>query len=176
MAKQWSLLCSLSFDFLLLSCGYRRVFQRQQEGNLFQRLGKGDGPKKKWAEKKRGCKYRDRGGRNPPLSLLLFLHFSLLFSSALFTSHHSPLTEILGKASPVSNAAIHKWFNGLIQQQNGNVSWRRRAQIKQLAWPMVEQQIEHRKSCLVLSAPFPVVNWRSRPVDKPAYCFATQRT
>ena len=32
------------------------------------------------------------------------------------------------------------------------VSWRRRAQIKQLAGPMTERQMEHRKSCLVLSA------------------------
>ena len=29
----------------------------------------------------------------------------------------------------------------LIKQQNGNVSWRRGAQIKQLAWPMAERQI-----------------------------------
>ena len=35
---------------------------------------------------------------------------------------------------------------------------------------MAERQIEHRKSCLVLSARFPVVNWRSRPVAKSAYC------
>ena len=34
---------------------------------------------------------------------------------------------------------------------------------------MAERQIEHRKSCLVLSARFPVVNWRSRPVAKSAY-------
>ena len=46
-----------------------------------------------------------------------------------------------------------------------NVSWRRLAQIKQLAWPMAERQIEHRKSC------YPVVNWRSRPVAKSAYYF-----
>ena len=52
----------------------------------------------------------------------------------------------------------------ILEEQNGNVSWRRRAQFKQLAWPMAERQIEHRKSCLVLSARFPVVNWPSRPV------------
>ena len=34
---------------------------------------------------------------------------------------------------------------------------------------MAERQIRHRKSCLVLSAHFPVVNWRSRPVAKSAY-------
>ena len=34
---------------------------------------------------------------------------------------------------------------------------------------MAERQIEDRKSCLVLSACFPVVNWRSRPVAKSAY-------
>ena len=34
---------------------------------------------------------------------------------------------------------------------------------------MAERQIGHRKSCLVLSARFPVVNWRSRPVAKSAY-------
>ena len=43
----------------------------------------------------------------------------------------------------------------LIQQQNGNVILRRRAQIKQLARPMAERQIGHRKSSLVLSARFP---------------------
>ena len=35
-------------------------------------------------------------------------------------------------------------------------------------------QIEHRKSCLVLSARFPVVNWRSRPVGKSA-CLLPRR-
>ena len=34
---------------------------------------------------------------------------------------------------------------------------------------MAERQIEYRKSCLVLSARFPVANWRSRPVAKSAY-------
>ena len=34
---------------------------------------------------------------------------------------------------------------------------------------MTERQIGHRKSCLVLSARFPVANWRSRPVAKSAY-------
>ena len=57
----------------------------------------------------------------------------------------------------------------MIQQQNENVIWRRRAQIKQLAWPIAERQIGHRKSRLVLSARFPVVNWRSRSVAKSAY-------
>ena len=33
---------------------------------------------------------------------------------------------------------------------------------------MAVRQIEHRKSCLVLSARFPVVNWRTRPVAKSA--------
>ena len=50
-----------------------------------------------------------------------------------------------------------------------NVSWRRRVQIKQLAWPMTVRQIGHRKSSLVLSARFPVVKWRSRSVAKSAY-------
>ena len=40
------------------------------------------------------------------------------------------------------------------------------AQIKQLAWPVAERQIGHRKSSLVLSARFPVVKWRSRSVAK----------
>ena len=35
---------------------------------------------------------------------------------------------------------------------------------------MAERKIEHRKSCLVLSARFLVVNGRSRPVAKSAYC------
>ena len=34
---------------------------------------------------------------------------------------------------------------------------------------MAERQIGHRKSCLVLSAHFPVFNWRSRPVTKSVY-------
>ena len=33
----------------------------------------------------------------------------------------------------------------LIYQQKGNVSWRPRAQIKQLAWRTAERQIGHRK-------------------------------
>ena len=49
-----------------------------------------------------------------------------------------------------------------------NVSWRLRAQIKKLGWPMTERQIGHRKSSLVLSARFPVVKWRSRSVAKSA--------
>ena len=57
----------------------------------------------------------------------------------------------------------------LIWQQNGNVSGRRRAQIKQLAWPMAERQIGDRNSSLVVSARFPVVKWRSPSVDKSAY-------
>ena len=48
--------------------------------------------------------------------------------------------------------------------QNENVSWRRRAQIKQLAWQVAERQIGHRRSSLVLCAGFPVVKWRSRSV------------
>ena len=36
---------------------------------------------------------------------------------------------------------------------------------------MAERQIGHRKSCLVLSARFPVVNWRSRSVAKSAYYY-----
>ena len=31
--------------------------------------------------------------------------------------------------------------NRFIKQQNGNISWRRRAQIRQLAWPMAERQM-----------------------------------
>ena len=38
---------------------------------------------------------------------------------------------------------------GLIYQENGNVSWQRRVQIKQLAWSVAEQQIGHRKLRLV---------------------------
>ena len=48
------------------------------------------------------------------------------------------------------------------ERQNENVSWRRRVQIKQLAWSMAELQIGHRKSCLVLSWRFPALIWRSR--------------
>ena len=43
------------------------------------------------------------------------------------------------------------------------------AQIKQLEWPIAERQIEHRKSRLVLSARFPVVDWRSRSFATSAY-------
>ena len=45
----------------------------------------------------------------------------------------------------------------LIWKQDGNVICRRHVQIKQLAWPMAQRQIEHRKSCLVLSARFAVL-------------------
>ena len=62
----------------------------------------------------------------------------------------------------------------LIYQQNGNVSWRRRSQIKQLAWPMAERWIGHWKSRLVFSERFPVVNWRSRSVAKSAYNSGTR--
>jgi len=54
--------------------------------------------------------------------------------------------------------------------RNGNVSWRRRAQIKQLAWLMAERQIGHRK--LALSAGFPVIKWRSSSFAKSA-CLLT---
>ena len=47
--------------------------------------------------------------------------------------------------------------------------WRRRAQIKQLAWPMAERQIGHRKSSSVISALIPAVNWRFRSFAKSAY-------
>ena len=59
-----------------------------------------------------------------------------------------------------------------IKQQNENVSWRRRAQIRQLAWPIAEQQVGQWKSRSVLSARFPVVIWRSRCVAKSVakYC------
>ena len=55
---------------------------------------------------------------------------------------------------------------GLIYKENGNVSWQRRVQIKQLAWSMAEQQIGHRKLRLVLSALFPALSWRSPSVAK----------
>ena len=58
----------------------------------------------------------------------------------------------------------------MILQQNGSVSWRLRSQMKQLAWPMAEWQIEHRKSSLVLSARFLIVKWPSRSSD----CNTTQ--
>ena len=61
------------------------------------------------------------------------------------------------------------WGVSSLHLLDGNtVSWRRRAQIKQLVWPMEEQQIEHRKSRLVLSARFPALNWRFRSVAKSA--------
>ena len=40
---------------------------------------------------------------------------------------------------------------------------------------MAERQIGHRKSSLVLSARFPVVEWRSRSVAKSAYFQFAQR-
>ena len=59
--------------------------------------------------------------------------------------------------------------------RNGNVSWRRRGQIKQLAngWLMAERQIGHRKLSLALSAGFPVIKWCSRSVAKSA-CLLTK--
>ena len=52
--------------------------------------------------------------------------------------------------SPLINGTAIGWFR----------FWRRRAQIKQLEWPIEERQIDHRKSRLVLSTRFPVVDWR----------------
>ena len=40
---------------------------------------------------------------------------------------------------------------------------------------MAEPQIGHRKSCLVLSARFPVAKWRSYPVAKSAYWWERDR-
>ena len=74
---------------------------------------------------------------------------------------------------PIQRGTPH---NRLIWQQNGNVSWWRRAQIKQLAWPMAQRQIGHRKSSLVLTARFPVVKWRSRSVAKSALRAHTGQT
>ena len=61
----------------------------------------------------------------------------------------------------------------LIWQQNGNVSWWRRAQIEQLAWPMAERQIVHQKSSLVFSArafpssvTFPSAYWIKHTVTR----------
>ena len=58
--------------------------------------------------------------------------------------------------------------NRLIKLQNVNVSWRRRAKSNNWLDQWRGPEIEHRKSCLVLSARFPVVNWRSSPVAKSA--------
>ena len=41
---------------------------------------------------------------------------------------------------------------------------------------MAQRQIGHRKSCLVFSARFAVVNWRPRPVAKSAYCLLVERS
>ena len=71
---------------------------------------------------------------------------------------------IIHNASDAFLCGVSSKILGWFSSRTGNVSWRRRAKIKQLAWPMAERQIEHRKSCLVLSARFPAVNWRSRPV------------
>ena len=81
-----------------------------------------------------------------------------------------PVKRTLNHASALLVKGSNVVACSFVQQQNGNVSWQRRAQIKQLARPIAERQIEHRKSCLVFSTRFPVVNWRSRPVAKSAYC------
>ena len=65
---------------------------------------------------------------------------------------------------------------GLVKAQNGNVISRRRAQIKQLAWPMAEREIGNRKSSLVLFVRFPVVKWRSRSVAKSKYSKTPRRS
>ena len=87
------------------------------------------------------------------------IQFSLIFP--LLSIY---LLQIPSCLSPYSRAFRREFWT----EQNGNTIWRRRAQIKQLAWPMAERQIGHRKSSLVLSARFPVVNWRFRPVAKSA--------
>ena len=89
-------------------------------------------------------------------------------TSSSFRSHGQGLNvdvEIAGmnnKKNPHDNSVL------TYLSRNIDIN-RRRAQIKQLAWPMAERQIGHRKSCLVLSVLFSVVNWRSRPVAKSAY-------
>ena len=58
--------------------------------------------------------------------------------------------------------------NRLIEQQIRNITWWQLTQNKQLASPIEEQLIGHQKLHLVLSARFPVVNWRSHFVAKSA--------
>ena len=101
-------------------------------------------------------------------SHLNFLHHFIIMTQCQCQNHSYPtimpvlMPRALIKIS--SCWAILGWFSN-----RKGVSWRRFVQIKQLAWPMAELQIEHWKSCLVLSARFPVINWRSRPVAQSAY-------
>ena len=66
--------------------------------------------------------------------------------------------------SIIFSLASLDWFSN-----RRNVSWWRQAQIKQLAWPIAEQQIGQQKLSLVFSTRFPVVKWRSQWVAKTAY-------
>ena len=59
-----------------------------------------------------------------------------------------------------------------------DVSWLRRAQIKELAWPMEERQIGHRKSRFVFFARFTVVNRlsQSRSLGFLVWCGLVRRS
>ena len=74
--------------------------------------------------------------------------------SILFSKKESRKT--LGGFSNRTGTSVD---NGVRKSNNWLDQWQR----------MAERQIRHRKSCLVLSARFPVANWRSRPVAKSAY-------
>ena len=71
-----------------------------------------NGSKKSEQEKAARCGVRERGGRNPPLSLFpsFPLHFSRFFCffPPLSISRHSPLSEHSRQASAESDAAIYK--------------------------------------------------------------------
>ena len=88
------------------------------------------------------------------------IFFELLLYRRYFGKASTQLKAPALILNPTEEVIVQKI--GWIWLQNGSVSWRRRAQVKQLAWPMAEWQIEHRKSSLVLSTRFPVVKWGSR--------------
>ena len=62
--------------------------------------------------------------------------------------------------------SVRRFYVTYWAERSWNVGWRRRAQIKHVAWPMAEWQIGHRKSCFVLSA----LNW-SIPYKIVTYLF-----
>ena len=91
-------------------------------------------------------------------------YFSLSFQ--FFVLRHLTLSSCSDHAGTEQRDVTRENSEGVGSGWEHSLPLPRRAKIKQLAWPMAEQQIGHRKSCLVLSARFPVVSRSSRqPFD-----------
>ena len=100
------------------------------------------------------CKKPDR-----VINKHIWLFISYILAKKMF-NHHIKIPS----NSIIFSLASLGWFSN-----RRNVSWWRRAQIKQLTWPIAEQQIGQQKLSLVFSTHFPVVKWCSQSVAESAY-------